>query len=131
MPRWLSSAPRKKLPPPTTIATSTVRAASAISRAIAETTSGFTPSAPAPNASPESFSITLRLRSVIVPILPFGSKLVPRTKRESGSKNDPDSPSKVLRADLEASEVAHREARVGQDLLDLDLVVLRVVLLEQ
>ena len=30
MPRWLSSAPRKKLPPPTTIAISTVSTAAAI-----------------------------------------------------------------------------------------------------
>ncbi len=34
MPRWLSSAPRKKLPPPTTIATSTRSTAAAISLAM-------------------------------------------------------------------------------------------------
>src|SRR5829696_7072298 len=40
-------------------------------------------------------------------------------------------PLRHLGADLEASEVAHREACVGEDLGDGQLVVLRVVLLEQ
>src|SRR5918995_6969841 len=156
MPRCDNSAPRKKLPPPTTIATSTVRAASAISLASELTTSGFTPSAPPPNASPESFSITLRLRSVI-PDRP--SRLVkttgspapaqsrfrgrPPMRRAAGSgcpsghgKGSPDraatrTPLQLLGADLEASEVAHREARVGEHLGDGQLVVLRVVLLQQ
>src|SRR5690625_5219738 len=61
MPRWDSSAPRKKLPPPTTIAHSTPWATpSAISPAMRETTSGSTPTAPPPKASPESLRRTRR-----------------------------------------------------------------------
>src|SRR5699024_6478084 len=61
MPRWESSAPRKKLPPPTTTAHSTPwETPSAISPAMRETTSGSTPTAPPPKASPESFRRTRR-----------------------------------------------------------------------
>src|SRR5690554_2660629 len=61
MPRWESSAPRKKLPPPTTIAISTSVATEAISLAMELTTSGFTPRDPPPKDSPESLRRTRRL----------------------------------------------------------------------
>src|SRR5665648_461785 len=61
MPIWDSSAPRKKLPPPTTIATCTpARTASPISWAIPRTTSGASPTFPPPKVSPESLSSTRR-----------------------------------------------------------------------
>src|SRR5664279_592570 len=60
MPRCCSSTPRKKLPPPTTIATWTpLCTTSAICAAIEPTTSGSTPSRPPPKASPDSLSRTL------------------------------------------------------------------------
>src|SRR5664280_379347 len=60
MPRCCSSTPRKKLPPPTTIATWTpLCTTSAICAAIEPTTSGSTPSWPPPKASPDSLSRTL------------------------------------------------------------------------
>src|SRR3954466_2438254 len=63
MPRWESSAPRKKFPPPTTTDTCTPsRTTSAIWPASRATTSGSTPRLSAPNTSPESFSSTLRYR---------------------------------------------------------------------
>src|SRR3954468_19109597 len=64
MPRFCSSAPRKKLPPPTTTATCTpVRTTVAIWRARPCTTSGSRPTAPPPKTSPESFSTTRRGRT--------------------------------------------------------------------
>src|SRR6478672_9218682 len=59
MPRCWSSAPRKKLPPPMTTATSTPpRTASAICLAMPETTAGSRPMLPPPNTSPESLRRT-------------------------------------------------------------------------
>src|SRR3954467_4684473 len=59
MPRWAISAPRKKLPPPTTIATCTpVRTTSQTWRAMSATTSRSRPTSPPPNTSPESFRST-------------------------------------------------------------------------
>src|SRR4029453_3831232 len=59
MPRCCSSAPRKKLPPPTTTATWTcIWFTMAICLASPATTSGSTPTLPPPKTSPESFSIT-------------------------------------------------------------------------
>src|ERR1700754_5138525 len=61
MPRFWSSAPRKKLPPPTTTATWTPRRTTdAIWRATAWTTSGSTPTMPPPNTSPDSLRTTRR-----------------------------------------------------------------------
>src|ERR1700712_1316015 len=63
MPRFCSSAPRKKLPPPTTTATWMPRRMTvAIWRASDCTTSGSTPTAPPPNTSPESLRTTRRGR---------------------------------------------------------------------
>src|SRR3954451_18548718 len=59
MPRCWSSAPRKKLPPPMTTATSTPpRTASAICLAMPATTAGSSPMLPPPNTSPESLRRT-------------------------------------------------------------------------
>src|SRR6478609_3574571 len=59
MPRCWSSAPRKKLPPPSTIASWVpVFTTSATWLAIAWTTSGSTPTRPPPNTSPDSLSST-------------------------------------------------------------------------
>src|SRR6478672_5752469 len=59
MPCCWSSAPRKKLPPPVTIATCTPeRCTVAISWAMPRTTSGSTPTLPPPKTSPDSFSRT-------------------------------------------------------------------------
>src|SRR4051812_26361754 len=60
MPEADSSAPRKKLPPPTTIATSTCPTVAAICLAIPRTVSGSTPSLPPPKTSPDSLSRTRR-----------------------------------------------------------------------
>src|SRR5699024_8767600 len=72
-PRRGSSAPRKKLPPPTTIATCTPSCtAEAISLAMAATTSGSRPTDPPPNTSPESLSRTRRAPgdAVVIGFLP-------------------------------------------------------------
>src|SRR5699024_1244586 len=67
------SAPRKKFPPPTTIATWTPSCtAVAISLAIEATTSGSRPTEPPPNTSPESLSRTRRAPAdaVVIGFLP-------------------------------------------------------------
>src|SRR5829696_1748012 len=59
MPAWLSSAPRKKLPPPMTTATCVPLATTSAScSAIPLTMSASTPTLPPPKVSPESFSST-------------------------------------------------------------------------
>src|SRR5687768_9782543 len=68
-------------------------------------------------------------------VLPCGAPRGPGCPSGHG-KGSPDraatrTPLQLLGADLEASEVAHREARVGEHLGDGQLVVLRVVLLQQ
>src|SRR6478735_1156541 len=133
MPRWLSSAPRKKLPPPTTTAISTRSTAAAISRAIWLTTSGLTPSWPAPNASPESLRRTRRrpVRSVMGVVLSSRFKIVPRGHEEGVRIMTIRTPSTLLRADLEAREVRDGDTGVLRHLGDRELVVLGVVLLEQ
>src|SRR5579859_89920 len=66
MPRFSSSAPRKKLPPPTTAATWTPRRTTwAICREISWTTSGSTPIAPPPKTSPDSLRTTRRGRGPV------------------------------------------------------------------
>src|SRR5690242_3350358 len=128
MPRVESSAPRKKLPPPTTIAISTSLAASAISLAMPLTTSGLTPREPPPNASPESLRRTRRLGSDNGVPLPVVEILAaPEGGTAVHGKGPPSRSSRalhtlVLRADLEAGEAAHGQARVGEDLRDGDLV---------
>src|SRR4051794_16877285 len=59
MPAWLSSAPRKKLPPPMTTATCVPLATTSAScSAIPRTTSASTPTLPPPKVSPESLRRT-------------------------------------------------------------------------
>src|SRR6478735_2831826 len=132
MPRWLSSAPRKKLPPPTTMAISTCPTAAAISRAIWLTASGFTPSWPAPNASPDNFRRTRRrpVASSITwdPLVAFADY---RTQAKGPHRLCDAGLPEVLRADLEAGEAGEREPSVLGHLRDGQLVVLRVVLVEQ
>src|SRR6187402_659063 len=150
MPRWLSSAPRKKLPPPTTTATSTPSgssasrgAAAAISRAMPLTTSGLTPRAPPPKASPDSFRRTLRRRSVIrgssvsAPAVGARSR-VPERHEEAPERRTlrglyPAAAAcrLLLRADLEPGEALDGEAGIRDHLADVQLVVARVILLEQ
>src|SRR3954462_12184481 len=59
MPAWLSSAPRKKLPPPMTTATcAPLATTSASCSAMPRTMSASTPTLPPPKVSPESLSST-------------------------------------------------------------------------
>src|SRR6187402_2567155 len=130
MPRWRSSLPRKKLPPPITTATWNPAAETeAISRAMRETTSGSTPSLPPPNSSPESLSRTrwywvTRWRSF-------------RSNYEGSEKAGCDGPSRVITTgllnvrgeptasgpDLETSEPRQRGAGLVQHRLDGLLVL--------
>src|ERR1700742_3277733 len=113
MPRWLSSALRKKLPPPMTTATCVPpRTTSAIWLDTVCTTSGSTPTAPPPNISPPSLSSTRRN-----PGRPPGSIL--RSVIRSGL------------ADLEAGELLDRDARGVQQCLHGLLRLLDRRLLQQ
>src|SRR3981189_3139948 len=77
MPRSCSSAPRKKLPPPTTTATCKPRRTTvAICRARPCTTSGSTPILPPPKASPDNLSTTRRARTDPSNATPFGAECV-------------------------------------------------------
>src|SRR3954447_24296509 len=151
MPRFCNSAPRKKLPPPTTTAICTPRrVAVAICRAMPCTTSGSTPTAPPPNTSPESFSTTRRGRkggevgsstgtacSVTIVMRPaflhsFREDLMRRGGR--AQNRVPDLPCHLfvlLLADLEPDEPGDVEARLVGDLLHGLLVVDHGGLLEQ
>src|SRR4051812_2853590 len=99
--------------------------------------SGFTPSDPPPNASPESLRMTLRLRcSDMVLLQRSGGGLIesiaPRRTRGPGLPG-PLVLNCVSRsgADLEPGEPGHGESGILQHLADHELVVARVVLLEQ
>src|SRR6476659_6802724 len=141
MPRCESSAPRKKLPPPTTIATWTpVRTTSAICRAMVATTSGSTPSLPPPNTSPDSLRTTRRYgcpsswtpEAATSPV----SALDPCTITASSSLDVWTSPRQSASpgsaaADLEPGEALHGHAGRVQDGLDVLLAVQHRRLLEQ
>src|SRR5579875_3576484 len=150
MPRWLSSAPRKKLPPPTTIATCTPESTTpAIWRAIEATTSGSTPTAPPPKTSPDSLSSTRRnhagwsgttsdgATSVSLIGSPFpsrsGSTLPagPRRPPRGGGPGGDDTDGADDSADLEVGELRDRHARLVEQRLHRLLVVDDRGLLEQ
>src|SRR3954452_17211187 len=84
MPLCWSSAPRKKLPPPTTTATWVPDLATcAICVASPCTTTGSTPTLPPPNTSPESLSITRAYGLVmgVSSVVPVRSATWPRARR--------------------------------------------------
>src|SRR5690606_31021117 len=132
-PRWESSAPRKKFPPPTTMAICTpARFASAVSRATADTTSGARPSAPPPNTSPECLS-SPRRRAAAVDVsdgtfMQTSEVMVRGWPRPGYGPGPPDSWSGAA---AEPDEAGHRAARALDDLADRGLRVTGVGLLEE
>src|SRR5215213_6311292 len=111
MPRWCSSAPRKKSPPPmTTAICAPVATTSAICRATASTTTGSTPTAPPPNISPPSLS---------------------NTRRKPGREPSRMASTRSGLADLEAGEILDRQPGCVHQGLDGLLRVLDRGLLEQ
>src|SRR4051794_17869490 len=153
MPAWLSSAPRKKLPPPMTTATCVPLAtASANCSAIPRTMSASTPTLPPPKVSPESLSSTRwyplpsagwkavgadsggvvsvnasSLARIGCLILPH-ERTAPLPGRERG-RSSCAGPSGL--ADLEAGEPLHGQAGVVGNLLDRALGLGDRRLLEQ
>src|SRR5690349_11803109 len=130
MPRWLSSAPRKKLPPPTTMATWVPEATtSATCRAMDWTTSGSTPTLPPPKTSPESLSSTRRYESgderAASP-----SSVIWRLLSSFVSLNPSWFGPSAL-AHLEVSELRDRDARGDQHVLHRLLLLVHRLLLEQ
>src|SRR3954464_14487309 len=115
MPRCAISAPRKKLPPPTTIATCTpVRTTSDTWRAMSATTSRSRPTSPPPKTSPESLSST-RL---------YGRSSAPAAEEAApgmlligcGLLRLSDSGRTLSLAHLEAREAEHVDAGLLEDL---------------
>src|ERR687886_765918 len=121
MPAWDSSAPRKKLPPPTTTATCVPPwTTSASWVAMLCTMSESTPTLPPPKASPDSFS-----RTRLYPAPSAGWNAVGADMGAVGpGAAGPDGDNGVrvcgwLRlADLEAGEPLHGQAGLVDDLLD-------------
>src|SRR5690349_18473637 len=110
MPRWLSSAPRKKLPPPTTMATCTPSLTADVTcLAMPLTTSGSMPICPPPMTSPESLSRTRRMRQRYRPVA-LGTSSA---------------------ADLDVREPRHRDPSIVQQRLHGLLGVLHGRLLEE
>src|SRR5262249_51736709 len=146
------SAPRKKLPPPTTMHTPTPsRTTSAISVAMRWTTSGSTPTLPPPNTSPESL-ISTRWYAVTGRLLACGRSSSSRSdrfahgkagcgcSRESSATGLPDTLAVVVHlgaesirsgADLETDEGLDRRTVLVEDGLDRLLVLHDRRLLEQ
>src|ERR1035437_7112729 len=133
MPDALSSAPLKKLPPPTTIATCTPwRTASAISPATLRTTMGSRPTAPPPNISPDNFSKTRRATGGTTP-----DSLVTSGMRASSLRllngcwvlgSHTESGEADHRAARGLDELAHRGLRVlGERLLDEHVLLVEAV----
>src|SRR6476469_7237428 len=128
MPRWDSSAPRKKLPPPTTTPTCVPpRTTSAICRAREWTTSGPTPTPPPPNSSPESLSMTRRYQvsgGAKPPVLLAG----PLSSRRAGSTL---AATRSAGPDLEVGEPGEGDPGRVEHLLDRALGLTHRLLLEQ
>src|SRR6478736_6613578 len=132
-PFWASSAPRKKLPPPQTMATCTPSAtAAAISAATRRTTPASRPIDPPPNASPDSFSSTRR-GSVSVMGYLQGVGGVLRGSRAGGPGPSGPGPPGVASsgADAEPHEAGHGAADLGEHLGDRLLRVLRERLVQE
>src|ERR671912_652431 len=157
MPRFCNSAPRKKLPPPTTTATCTpVRTTEAIWRATACTMSGSTPTSPPPKTSPDSLSTTRRGRpgggavgsSTAVAVWSPATFIRPTFPRPSRPPTSAYAFAKAVArpaahhglrttvsgsglADLEPDEPRHIDAGLAEHLLDGLLVVGHRGLLQQ
>src|SRR5947209_3486425 len=129
MPPWLSSAPRKKLPPPMTTAIWVPSATtSAIWRARERTTLGSTPMPPPPNTSPDSLSSTRRNGRGATSVSLIGGPS-PRTRAVGRRPNVPNLAGGS--ADLEVGELRNGDAGGVEHLLDRLLGLLDRLLLEQ
>src|SRR4051795_2793738 len=133
MPRWLSSAPRKKFPPPVTIATWVPPATtSAISTASECATSGSTPIRPPPKTSPDSFSRTRRYQPPDpAPDDDGGAASLSVIGSPSVVEQWSVKPYLLRGADLEVDEAGHGHAGGVQHLLHALLLLLHRLLLEQ
>src|SRR4051794_15023375 len=132
MPRWLSSAPRKKFPPPVTIATWVPPATtSAISTASEWATSGSTPIRPPPKTSPDSFNRTRRYQPPDPAPDDEGAASIALIGSPSVVEQWSVEPYLLRGADLEVDEAGDVHSGGVQHLLDTLLLLLHRLLLEQ